>query len=215
MDRGTTAIDRLNTIEEIKRRLPILEAVERYGQAELKRSGSNYFIRCIYHDERTPSMSIKVDDDRFYCFGCHRGGDQIDFVAGVLGMSNPDAVKYLAQELGIDTRMTDDERRALEKKHQAAQAEREKREADRSLTRAQVQMLSEACRKIEQIIRHQIRAESDLDKRRVQLALRYRSELNHHLDEIFGLSEQEQSAYLAGLRSWSFWRVIGLILGEV
>jgi DNA primase len=38
-------------------------------------------LRCPFHEDKTPSLSINVDNGRFHCFGCKaKGGDILDFV---------------------------------------------------------------------------------------------------------------------------------------
>lgn len=47
-------------------------------------------VRCVWHQEKTPSLSITRAADgtiRAKCFGCDRGGDALDVVAAVLGLN--------------------------------------------------------------------------------------------------------------------------------
>jgi CHC2 zinc finger len=36
-------------------------------------------IRCIFHEDRTPSLSVDLDRGLFHCFGCNVGGGQRRF----------------------------------------------------------------------------------------------------------------------------------------
>lgn len=74
---------------------------QRHG-VELKKAGRAYKGRCPFHQEKTPSFNVWPDEKRYYCFGCQTGGDAISFVQRLLGKSFLDAVRDLAQELGID-----------------------------------------------------------------------------------------------------------------
>ena len=47
-------------------------------------------------DDRTPSLQFYEDDGRFFCFGCHIGGDAVDLVRKLRGWSFPQAVEFLA-----------------------------------------------------------------------------------------------------------------------
>ena len=69
-------------------------AAERYG-LDVGRSG---MARCIFHDDRHPSM--KLYDDHFHCFGCGEHGDVIDLAARLLGLSNYEAARRLAYDFG-------------------------------------------------------------------------------------------------------------------
>lgn len=40
-------------------------------------------VRCIFHAEHTPSLSIDVERGLFHCFGCGRGGGVKDFALAV------------------------------------------------------------------------------------------------------------------------------------
>ena len=66
------------------------QVAERYG---LKVSCGG-MVRCPFHDDHTPSM--KLNDDYFYCFGCHESGDVIDLTAKLLGIGKYEAAQELA-----------------------------------------------------------------------------------------------------------------------
>jgi hypothetical protein len=36
------------------------------------------FAYCVYHSEKTPSMKLYRDQNRFHCFSCGNGGDSVD-----------------------------------------------------------------------------------------------------------------------------------------
>jgi len=57
---------------------------------------------CPFHEERTPSFSVNPDRGLFYCFGCRTGGDVIDFVMRLEGLSFPEAVERLARRFGVE-----------------------------------------------------------------------------------------------------------------
>ena len=79
---------------QIKSQVTARQAAERYG-VPVSRSG---MARCIFHDDRHPSMKV---DERFYCFGCHATGDVIDFTAKLFSLSPYDAAKKLADDFDI------------------------------------------------------------------------------------------------------------------
>ena len=40
----------------------------------------NSFYKCIFHDDKTPSLSINEKKGMFHCFSCGRGGKYFDFI---------------------------------------------------------------------------------------------------------------------------------------
>lgn len=77
------------TTEEIKQSVSIREVAERYG-VKVNRNG---FCKCIFHNERTPSM--KLYKDSFYCFSCQKSGDVFTFVQKMDGISFKEAFSVL------------------------------------------------------------------------------------------------------------------------
>ena len=49
------------------------------------------YVRCIFHDDRTPSLSIDLDRGLFHCFGCGVGGGLRRF-AELVGAERPSVV---------------------------------------------------------------------------------------------------------------------------
>ena len=92
-------------IDELTARNPIEDVVGHY--VNLKRSGSNMFGLCPFHGEKTASFSVAPDKGIYYCFGCHKGGGVINFQMEIEGLSYPDAVRALAQRVGMQ--VPDDE----------------------------------------------------------------------------------------------------------
>ena len=88
-------MDKIN-FAELKRLVPLEAAVARYG-FDTGRSG---MIRCPFHGDKTPSL--KLYSDHFYCFGCHRHGDVIDFVAELFEISKSDAARKLIADFGVN-----------------------------------------------------------------------------------------------------------------
>ena len=87
-------------IDELIARNPIEDVVGQY--VSLKRSGSNMFGLCPFHGEKTASFSVAPEKGIYYCFGCHKGGGAINFMMEVEGLSYPDAVRNLAQRVGME-----------------------------------------------------------------------------------------------------------------
>lgn len=86
-------------IQQLLQRVDIVDVVERY--VPLKKSGSGYVARCPFHSEKTPSFSVSPERQIYHCFGCGVSGSAISFLMEYSGMSFPDAVRDLAQEVGL------------------------------------------------------------------------------------------------------------------
>lgn len=81
-------------------------------------------LRCIFHQDRTPSARIKAG--RFRCFGCNVSLDVFDFVARVERTDFKGALSFLADRYGVrlnNRTLTDAE------KHQYAAQRRIREEA--------------------------------------------------------------------------------------
>ncbi|RME75722.1 MAG: DNA primase [Planctomycetota bacterium] len=84
----------------------VLEATDIVGLVSeyvaLRRSGSGYKGLCPFHEERTPSFSVRPDRGTWYCFGrCSRGGNAIDFVMAKEGLEFWPALVLLAERAGL------------------------------------------------------------------------------------------------------------------
>ncbi|WP_330625528.1 CHC2 zinc finger domain-containing protein [Sellimonas caecigallum] len=84
----------MDVFEVVKKNVTVRQAAEFYG-FKPNRSG---LIRCIFHNDRTPSMKV---DRRYYCFGCGCTGDVIDFTARLFGLTPKEAALKLADDFGI------------------------------------------------------------------------------------------------------------------
>ena len=87
-------------IEELKTKNDIVSVVSKY--VPLDRKGRLFWGRCPFHGEKTPSLSINDIDNMFYCYGCHVGGNVIEFIKRIETIEFLDAVKLLASWANID-----------------------------------------------------------------------------------------------------------------
>ena len=87
-------------LQELKDRNDITDVVSSY--VNLKRAGRLYSGRCPFHNEKTPSFYVYPDTQSFYCFGCGAGGEVITFIKKIENLDYIDAVKFLAQRVGMD-----------------------------------------------------------------------------------------------------------------
>ena len=105
-----TFINRIpeQVIEEIKSRSELVGVVEQYVRLD-KRSGSNFFGLCPFHQEDTASFSVSPAKQIYYCFGCHKGGDVIHFMMDIEKCSYIQSVQILAERAGVKLPEPDDE----------------------------------------------------------------------------------------------------------
>ena len=97
-------------IEQVRDRSDVVEIVGQY--VDLKRAGTNYKGLCPFHQERTPSFIVSPERQSFHCFGCGKGGNVFRFLMEMDGVTFPEAVRALAEKLGIqvETRASDEDR---------------------------------------------------------------------------------------------------------
>jgi DNA primase len=86
-------------IQELLHRVDIVDVVERY--VRLKRAGSNYVACCPFHSEKTPSFTVSQTKQFYHCFGCGAHGSAVGFLMEYSGLGFVEAVKDLAQSVGM------------------------------------------------------------------------------------------------------------------
>lgn len=86
-------------IQDLLARVDIVDVVGRH--VELKRGGANWMGLCPFHAEKSPSFSVTPSKNFYYCFGCGASGDAIRFLMEHLGLSFIEAVRDLAQTVGM------------------------------------------------------------------------------------------------------------------
>lgn len=87
-------------INEIIQKNDIVSVCSKY--VPLERKGRYYWCRCPFHGEKTASLCINDVDNFFYCYGCHTGGNVIEFVKRIESIEFMDAVKLLASWANIE-----------------------------------------------------------------------------------------------------------------
>ena len=91
-----------DVIDTVRERLDIAAVV---GQVvTLKKRGSSLVGLCPFHQEKTPSFNVVPAKGIYHCFGCGEGGDAFQFVMKTRGIPFADAVRELAQSVGIEVR---------------------------------------------------------------------------------------------------------------
>jgi DNA primase len=101
-------------IQDLLSRVDIVEVVDRH--VKLKRAGANYVACCPFHSEKTPSFTVSQTKQFYHCFGCGAHGTAVGFLMEHGGMGFVEAVKDLAQSVGMKVPevRTETERRRAE-----------------------------------------------------------------------------------------------------
>ena len=87
----------------VKERADIAEVV---GEVVTLRpaGGGNFKGLCPFHDEKSPSFSVRPSVGSFHCFGCQEGGDVISFMMKIDHLTFAETVERLADRYGIQLR---------------------------------------------------------------------------------------------------------------
>ena len=86
--------------ETVRQQADIVRVIGDYIQ--LKKAGAQNFVGlCPFHGEKTPSFSVHATRQFFHCFGCGKSGDVFKFVQEREQISFPEAIKLVAEKMGI------------------------------------------------------------------------------------------------------------------
>ena len=89
--------------DNIKDRLNIIELAKSEGLQLKKQSNRLYKTTCCFHNEKKASLTFYADTNTFNCFACQAHGDAINFYAKRHDLTNREAIKQLAGQLGLQT----------------------------------------------------------------------------------------------------------------
>ncbi len=85
--------------QDLLNRVDIVDVIERY--VPLKKTGANFSACCPFHSEKTPSFTVSPGKQFYHCFGCGANGNAISFMMEYQGLGYVDAVKDLAEDVGM------------------------------------------------------------------------------------------------------------------
>ncbi len=95
-----------HTIEEIRSSVSIVDIISSYVQ--LRKRGKNFIGLCPFNQEKTPSFTVSEEKQIFHCFGCHTGGNVYKFLMEYKSISFIEAVKEVAEIVGISLNFEED-----------------------------------------------------------------------------------------------------------
>lgn len=87
------------TIQKVKYENDIVDVISE--TIPLKKAGRNFWGRCPFHNEKTPSFSVSAEKQIYKCFGCGEAGNVVTFIMKTKTLNFPEAVKFLAERANI------------------------------------------------------------------------------------------------------------------
>ncbi|MGA2476568.1 MAG: DNA primase [Terriglobia bacterium] len=89
----------MSQVDEVRAAADIVKVVGDY--VKLRKAGANYMGLCPFHQEKTPSFAVHPAKQIFHCFGCGVGGDVFKFVMLMDNLTFPEALRRLAEKVGV------------------------------------------------------------------------------------------------------------------
>nr|WP_306270100.1 DNA primase [Ornithinimicrobium sp. HY1793] len=90
-------------VAAVKERTSIEDVVREHVTLRTAGTGSLKGL-CPFHDEKTPSFTVRPAVGAWHCFGCGEGGDVLSFVMKIDHLSFAESVERLAGKLGMELR---------------------------------------------------------------------------------------------------------------
>ncbi len=91
--------DLMDFVQEVKRSNDIVSVIASY--IDVKQRGQNFWARCPFHGEKTPSFCINPHQQYYKCFGCQESGDVIKFVQQYESCTFMEALEILAKRANL------------------------------------------------------------------------------------------------------------------
>jgi len=86
-------------LDEILEKTDIVDLIgERCRLVKKTKNSKDYFCKCPFHRENTPSFSVVSKKQFYYCFGCGAGGNAFDFLMDYHRYTFPEAARHLAMK---------------------------------------------------------------------------------------------------------------------
>jgi len=86
-------------LQDLLARVDIVDVVGRYVQ--LRKGGANLLGLCPFHNEKSPSFTVSPTKQFYHCFGCGAHGTAIKFLMEHTAVSFHEAVRSLANSVGM------------------------------------------------------------------------------------------------------------------
>jgi DNA primase len=91
----------MDFVEHLKSSVDIVKVIGEYVRLRKVGNTGRYLGLCPFHQEKTPSFNVNQSRQFYKCFGCGKGGDVLNFMMEIEGLTFPEAKKLLAERNGI------------------------------------------------------------------------------------------------------------------
>ncbi len=88
------------SIDAILNTSDIVATIGEYTRLE-RRGGNDYWGCCPFHGEKTASFHVDGDKKFYHCFGCHKGGNVVNFIMEMEKLSYVETLTMLAKKAGV------------------------------------------------------------------------------------------------------------------
>ncbi len=85
--------------QDLLNRVDIVDVIN--ARVPLKKAGANWSACCPFHTEKTPSFTVSPTKQFYHCFGCGAHGNAIGFLMEYAGLGYVDALRELADTVGM------------------------------------------------------------------------------------------------------------------
>jgi len=58
--------------------------------------------KCPFHSDKTASLKVYANNNKWYCFGCNQNGDTIDFVSKLFSIDFRTAMQKINDDFGLN-----------------------------------------------------------------------------------------------------------------
>lgn len=113
VDNPKTTLNK-NSISEVNKNLLIMNLLDKFNiNLENVYSPSGWTYRCSCplpgHSDRSPSFNVHPEENRFWCFGCSRGGGPVQFYAYMYNKTVFEAAQFLIEKNNLSDKLSDNE----------------------------------------------------------------------------------------------------------
>ncbi len=85
--------------DEIRARVDLVDMIG--AHVRLQKAGNTFKGLCPFHQEKTPSFTVRPEQGMWHCFGCGEHGDCFGFLMKIESLTFPEALQRLADKTGI------------------------------------------------------------------------------------------------------------------
>ncbi len=96
-----------DVVDEVLARASIVDVIGDY--VKLQKRGTRFLGLCPFHNEKSPSFSVNAERNLYYCFGCQASGNTVGFLMKHDGLAFPEAIRRLAERVGVTIPESSDE----------------------------------------------------------------------------------------------------------